>query len=221
MWFWAFVLCVFWASSQTRKKPVVFLYTQSCTYTNKLDLLSCQDPCSSHTFLCTCQLNDTYSYHWLSKVFLSFSVMQSLISSALWLSSMWRGRICWHATVCVSATRKKDTHPITQRTGILNYICLQLRMCCGCNVTQTNNGWKKILSGRWCWATSITFATAASVWRMKPPYIKTIDLSYLKRQSSEKPDLACKDKIEWFSRSFFYRVYQFVLFHSYLDYLRG
>ncbi len=37
------------------------------------------------------------------------------------------------------------------------------------------------------------------------------NLSYLKRQSSEKPDLACKDKIEWLSGSFFYRVYQFIL----------
>lgn len=64
-----------------------------------------------------CQLNDTYSFHWLSEAFLSFSVTQSLSSSALWLSSLWWGRICWHPTVCVSATRKKDAHPITRRTG--------------------------------------------------------------------------------------------------------
>jgi len=46
-------------------------------------------------------------------------------------------------SMCVSYPEKRRTPPSHKEKGVLNYICLQLRMCYGCNVTQTNKGSEK------------------------------------------------------------------------------
>lgn len=104
------VMCVLSIQSK-KEKTVVFLYIHSHAHvqTNQICFLSRH---ILHTpFSVQCQLNDTCSFRWLAEAFLSSSVMQSLSSSALWLSLLWWGRIYWHPTACVSATQKKDTHP--------------------------------------------------------------------------------------------------------------
>lgn len=149
-----FLCCVCFEHRVKKGKNLLCSYTQSCTCTNKWDPLSCHDTSVLHTPSSEqCQWDDTYRFHWLAEAFLSSFVTRSLSSSAL-LSSLWWGRICWHPTdVCYP--EKRRTPPSHREKGVLNYIFLQLRMCCGCNVTQTINGYRKKyrVMGNYVWAT--------------------------------------------------------------------
>lgn len=134
---------VFWASSQTRKKPVVFLYYHAHVQTNQTCF-----PVKTHVLhtpsSVQCQLNDKYHSHWLAEAFLSSSVTQSLViqlSDSACCDE--EGSVDIQRRACL-LPGKRHTHPSRGEQGVLNYICLQLRMCCGCNVTQTNNGWENV-----------------------------------------------------------------------------
>lgn len=163
-------------------KPVVFLiHSHAHVQTNE----TCFPViCSSHTFLWTMSVRRYIPFplacwgiselfcHTVSQFFSSLTQLAVMRKDLLTPNSV---RVCY--------PEKRHTPPSHGERGVLNYICLQLRMCCGCNVTQANNGSETVKTKNIEWEMMFgRHASAATVWKMKLLFIKTTDLSYLKRQ---------------------------------------
>lgn len=118
--------------------------------------------CSSHIFPWTMSVRRYIPFplacwgiselfcHTVSQFFCSLTQLAVMRKDLLTPNSV---RVCY--------PEKRHTPPSREEKGVLNYICLLLRMCCGCNVTQANNGsenikTKKYREGDDVWVTCIS-----------------------------------------------------------------
>lgn len=123
-------------SNKGKKKTVVFLIHSHAHKQMRPAFLSFVPHTSSSE---QCQWHDTYRFHWLAGAWALLSRSLSVLQLSDSARCDEEGSVDTQQRACL-LPRKKTHTPSRGETGLLNYICLQLRMCCGCNVTQTNNG---------------------------------------------------------------------------------